>query len=115
MGLIIYRCSDDFPGKIPRILAGVSPTLICEGGPEVGSEFDSAYTYNVNRGKARIIIHGGREDGFMSVAIVDGSRSFLGGRARMELADDVTKALLDAGMKEVTAEEFKEFEAQRKQ
>ena len=113
MGLIIYRCSDDFPAEIPRILTDMSSTLICEGGPEIASEFDSAYRYIVTRGKARVEIYGGREDGFMSVTIVDGSFSLFGGRARMELAADVTRALLEAGMKEITADEFLELEAQK--
>ena len=115
MGLILYRCPNDFPDRIPGILADMSTDLFCEGGPEIGSGFDSAYTYIVTRGKARIKIYGGHEDGFMSVTIVDGSLSMLGGRARMELAADVTGALLAAGMKEVTAEELQELEAQRKQ
>jgi hypothetical protein len=114
MGLILYRCPNDFPDRIPGILADMSPEVICERGPQTGSGFDSAYTYIVTRGKARIMIHGDHEDGFMSVTIVDGSRSLLGGRARMELAADVTGALLAAGMKEVTAEELQELEAQRK-
>ena len=95
----------------------MSSTLICEGGPEIGSKFDSAYRFTVTRERARIVIYGGREDGFMSVTIVDGSRSFLrsflGGRARMELADDITRALLEAGMKEITVEELEELDAQR--
>jgi hypothetical protein len=92
----------------------MSSTLICEGGLEIDTEFDSAYRYIVTRGKARVVIYGGREDGFTSVTIVDGSLSLLGGRARMELAADVTRALLDAGMKEITSEEIEELESQRR-
>ena len=115
MGLILYRCPNDFPDRIPGILTDMSPEVICESGPEIGSGFDSAYTYIATRGKARIKIYGGHEDGFMSVTIVDGSLSLLGGRARMELAADVTGALLAAGIKEVTAEELRDLEAQREQ
>lgn len=118
MGLILYRCSDDFPDKIPGILAGMSSELICEGGREIGSESDSSFSYAVTRAKARILIYGGSEDGIMILSIVDGSRSFLraffGGRARMELADDITRALLEAGMKEITVEELEELDAQRR-
>jgi|GEM_PF-5272411 len=114
MGLILYRCSDEFPEKIPGILAGKSSTLICEGGQEAGSESDSSFRYTITREKARILIYGGREDGIMMVSIVDGSRSFFGVRARMELAADVTRTLMEAGMKKITVEELEELDAQQR-
>jgi len=114
MGLILYRCDDDFPERIPVLLADMEPTVVCEGGPETGSDIDSAFRFTITRGKARIMIYGSREDGFMIAYIVDGSRSLLrsliGGRARMKLADDVTRVLLEAGMEEITAEELEELE-----
>ncbi len=113
MGLILYRCSDEFPEEIPGILVGMSSTLNWEGGQEAGSEFDSSFRYTVTREKARILIYGGREHGIMMVSIVDGSRNFFGVRARMELAADVTRALLEAGMKEITVEELEDLDAQQ--
>lgn len=115
MGLILYNCSDDFPERIPELLAKLSPTIICEGGPENNSDFELGYKYKVAQGRAKVLIYGCREDDSMSVAIVDGSLSLLGGRARMQLAADVTTALVDAGMREVTVEEVMEFEVRRKQ
>ena len=116
MGLILYRCSDDFPDKIPGILTEMSSGLICEGGREIDSEFDSSFSYAVTQAKTRILIYGCREDGVMILSIVDGSRSFLrgfiGGRARMELSDNITRALLEAGMKEIPVEELEELDAQ---
>jgi hypothetical protein len=116
MGLILYRCDDDFQQRIPVLLAEMDPPIICEEGPEFGSDLDLAFRYFITRGKARIMIYGSREDGIMSLAIVDGSpsllRSMLGGRARMQLSDDVTKVLVEAGIKEITAEELEELEAQ---
>lgn len=114
MGLILYRCSNDFPDKIPGILTAMSPPLICEGGQEIGAESDSSFRYTVTREKARILIFGGSEDGVMMVSIVDGSRSFFGVRARMELAADVTRTLMEAGMKKITVEELEELDAQQR-
>lgn len=117
MGLILYRCDDDFPQRIPALLADMAPPVVCEEGPDFGSGLDAAFRYIITRGKARIIIYGSREDGIMSLAIVNGSpsllRSMLGGRARMQLADDVTKVLVEAGIMEITVEELEELEAQR--
>jgi hypothetical protein len=119
MGLILYRCSDEFPDRIPVILADMSPKVSCEFGPHIATSDASGFSYIVTRGKARIMIYGGPEEGFMSVMIVDGSRSFLrsliGGRARVDLAADVKSALLKAGIKQVTVEEMEEFDAQQRQ
>jgi hypothetical protein len=117
MGLILYRCDDDFPQRIPALLADMEPPVVCEEGAEFGADLDSAFRYYITRGKARVLIYGSRENGIMTLAIVDGSpsllRGMLGGRARMQLADDVTKVLVEAGIKEITTEELEELEARQ--
>ena len=112
MGYINYRCSDDFPAKIPEILSGLPSPAIAEGGPRPESEMECSYKYDVKRGMGRISIYGCREDGFMTVAIVSGSLNPLRGRASLKLSIDATKALLDAGMEEVTIEDLA-LESQR--
>jgi hypothetical protein len=117
MGLILYRCDDGFPQRIPALLTEMETPVVCEEGAEFGADLDSAFLYYVTRGKARVMIYGSREDGIMSLAIVDGSPSLLngmlGGRARMQLADDVTKVLVEAGIKEITIEELEELVARQ--
>ena len=117
MGLILYRCDDDFPQRIPALLAEMEPPVVCEEGAEFGADLDVAFRYYITRGKARVLIYGSREDGIMSLAIVDGSPSLLsgmlGGRERMRLADDVAKVLVEAGIKEITTEELEELEARQ--
>ena len=49
----------------------------------------------------------------MSVAILYGSLNPLRGRASLKLSIDATKALLDAGMEEVTIEDIQALELQR--
>jgi hypothetical protein len=113
MGYIIHRCSDDFPAKIPEILSGLPSPAIAEGGPMPESELECSCRYDIKRGMGRISIYGCREDGLMSVAIVSGSLNPLRARARLKLSIDATKALLDAGMEEVTIEDIQELELQR--
>ena len=115
MGYIIYRCSDDFPAKIPEILSLLQSPAIAEGGPRPESELECSYRYDVKLGMGRISIFGSREDGFMTVAIVSGSLNPLRGRASLMLAIDATKALVEAGMEEVTIEDLEELESKRKQ
>jgi hypothetical protein len=115
MGYIIYRCSDDLPAKIPEILSGLSSPATSEGGPWPESKLERSYRYDVKRGMGRISIYGSREDGFMSVVIVSGSLNPFRGRASLELSIDATKALLDAGMEEITVEDLEQLEAQREQ
>lgn len=115
MGYIIYRCSDDFPAKIPAILSSLPSPASSKGGGEIGSDFDASYSYQVERGMGRISIRGSREDGFMSVVIATTALNPLRWRSSFRLGVEVTAALLEAGMKEVTVEELEEFEALRKQ
>ena len=113
MGYIIYRCSDDLPAKIPGILSSLPSPAIAEGGPRPDSELECSYRYDVKRGMGRISISGCREGGHMSVAILYGSLNPLRGRASLKLSIDATKALLDAGMEEVTIEDIQALELQR--
>jgi len=79
------------------------------------SELECSYRYDVKRGLGRISIYGCLEDGLMSVAIVSRSLNPLRGRASLKLSIDATKALLDAGMEEVTIEDIQKLELQRDQ
>ena len=115
MGLIIYRCPDDFPARIPDILANMQTPATSEGGEEAKSEFKSSYQYNVKRGMGQILIYGCREDDFMSVTIVDGSLNPFRGSASLKLSKDATKALLEAGMEEISTEELQEYDTRQRQ
>ncbi|MEM1083291.1 MAG: hypothetical protein AAGI48_04155 [Verrucomicrobiota bacterium] len=113
MGLIIYRCADDFPERIPRILSRLDPPVVCEGGAEPESEFDSYYRYEIRRGLGHISVSGSRDDDFMSVVPVYGSLNPIRSSASSKLLEETLSVLVSEGMREVTAEELLDYEARR--
>ena len=112
MGLILYRCPEDLPDRIPEVLLGMQFPATCEFRPKHDGD-DRGFRYEAERGRGRISILGGLEDGDIVCSIVFGSLNPLGWRASEELLKDATEALLQAGMKEITVEELEELEARR--
>lgn len=82
MGLILYRCDDDFPPRIPALLAEMDPPVVCEGGAEFGADLDPAFRYYITRGKARVMICVTRKNVLVFCAKCFGKNINSGSRSR---------------------------------